>query len=503
MKAIVKGTVLAMAIAGVVATAHAADDQNASATINHNHNVNENWTLNDTRNVTRNNVTSNTDTDTDTVNDTRNVVRNTTRNTNTTNNTSTTDNTANTTSNVRYSSTTTNTSRSNVDYSDVDHTRDVSVNETSNISADERKEKNNHGVDVNLEKDLRLSSDINFSGDPEITGDIDLDSAAIAVIDNRQSISANEASNEMLDNTASISDDVASGASGNLGFNVAAGDNNAQDNAASLSAADASFSFGMADAEVFVHQAVGGNTTLNEGVTNAAGLGGNAFSGASGNIGVNVASGNNNAQKNALAASVATAAMAQSSISSNQVSSGNSVSNAGYVQRFSDTTEVSLRGRVAGATLAFGAGTYEGTGNAYQQDNYYLDSWDGALPHTSGDSTGHIDLDNEIQNATDNPYRDGVGGIAFDTDEEGTSQFVELGVADLYASLSGTVRTSRWVAVNATNTAGLSGSAFSNASGNIGVDVASGTGNLQANSLALAEAQPSTGGGTPGGGGGE
>ena len=503
MKAIVKGTVLAMAIAGVVATAHAADDQNASATINHNHNVNENWTLNDTRNVTRNNVTSNTDTDTDTVNDTRNVVRNITRNTNTTNNTSTTDNTANTTSNVRYSSTTTNTSRSSVDNSDVDHTRDVSVNETSNISADERREKNNHGVDVNLEKDLRLSSDISFSGDPQITGDIDLDSAAIAVIDNRQSISANEASNEMLDNTASISDDVASGASGNLGFNVAAGDNNAQDNAASLSAADASFSFGMADAEVFVHQAVGGNTTLNEGVTNAAGLGGNAFSGAAGNIGVNVASGNNNAQKNALAASVATAAMAQSSISSNQVSSGNSVSNAGYVQRFSDTTEVTLRGRVAGATLAFGAGTYEGTGNAYQQDNYYLDTWDGALPHTSGDSTGHIDLDNEIQNATDNPYRDGVGGIAFDTDEEGTSQFVELGVADLYASLSGTVRTSRWVAVNATNTAGLSGSAFSNASGNIGVNVASGTGNLQANSLALAVAQPSTGGGTPGGGGGE
>ncbi|MDR6093909.1 adhesin [Stenotrophomonas sp. SORGH_AS_0321] len=503
MKAIVKGTVLAMAIAGVVATAHAADDQNASATINHNHNVNENWTLNDNRNVTRNNVTSNTNTDTDTVNDTRNLVRNTTRNTNTTNNSSTTNNTANTTSNVRYSSTTTNTSRSNVDFSDVDHTRDVAVNETSNISADESKEKNNHGVDVNLEKDLRLSSDINFSGDPEITGDIDLDSAAIAVIDNRQSISDNEASNELLDNTASISDDVASGASGNLGFNVAAGDNNAQDNAASLSAADASFSFGMADAEVFVHQAVGGNTTLNEGVTNAAGLGGNAFSGAAGNIGVNVASGNNNAQKNALAASVATAAIAQSSISSNQVSSGNSVSNAGYVQRFSDTTEVTLRGRVAGATLAFGAGTYEGTGNAYQQDNYYLDSWDGALPHTSGDSTGHIDLDNEIQNATDNPYRDGVGGIAFDTDEEGTSQFVELGVADLYASLSGTVRTSRWVAVNATNTAGLSGSAFSNASGNIGVNVASGTGNLQANSLALAVAQPSTGGGTPGGGGGE
>ncbi len=72
-------------------------------------------------------------------------------------------------------------------------------------------------------------------------------------------------------------------------------------------------------------------------------------------------------------------------------------------------------------------------------------------------------------------------------------------MADLYASLSGTVSTTRWVNVNATNTSALSGSAFSGASGNIGVNVASGTGNLQANSLALAVAQPSTGGGTGGG----
>ena len=108
-------------------------------------------------------------------------------------------------------------------------------------------------------------------------------------------------------------------------------------------------------------------------------------------------------------------------------------------------------------------------------------------------------MDSDIQNATANPNRPGVGGIAFDTDERGTSQFVELGVADLYASLSGTVSTTRWVNVDATNTAALSGSAFSGASGNIGVNVASGTGNLQANSLALAVAQPSTGGGGGGG----
>jgi hypothetical protein len=160
-----------------------------------------------------------------------------------------------------------------------------------------------------------------------------------------------------------------------------------------------------------------------------------------------------------------------------------------------------MRGRVAGGTLAIGGGVYEGRGNAYQKDNYYLDSWSGDLPHPGGNATGHLDMDSEIQNATANPYADGVGGIAFDTDEEGRLGFIEVGAADLYASLSGTVRTTRWVNVNAENNASLSGDAFRGATGNIGVNVASGSGNLQANSLALAVAQPATGGG--GGGTGE
>lgn len=391
------------------------------------------------------------------------------------------------------------------------------VKKTSDVQSDERKEKNNHGVDVNLEKDLKLSSDIAFSGDPTISGNIDIDSAAIAVIDNRQSISGNVGVNDKLTNDASITDDVGSNASGNLGFNVASGDNNTQDNAASLSAADASFSFGMADAEVFVNQSGTGNATLNQGVTNMAGVGGNAFNNASGNISVNVASGNNNEQKNALAASVATSAYAQSSISSNQVSSGNTVGNAGLVEKHTDTIQVGLSGWSSGHTTAVGyggysgtqSGSYSGTGNAYQKDNFYLDTWNGALPHANGNSTGHIDMDNEIQNAVDNPYKSGVGGIAFDTDEKGSYSgkesgslgYSELGYADLYTSLSGTVTNTTYVVVDAANTAGLSGSAFSNASGNIGVNVAAGTGNLQANSLALAVAQPSTGGGTGGGGG--
>lgn len=397
------------------------------------------------------------------------------------------------------------------------------INRTENVNSDIRRERNEHGVSVNLEKDLSLSSDIAFSGDPTITGSIDLDSAAIAVIDNRQSVSGNTGLNNVLENTASISDDVGSDASGNLLFNVAAGDNNVQDNAAALSAADAGFAFGLADAEVFVNQSGSQNMTMNRGVTNDAGLGGNAFSAATGNIGVNVASGNNNAQKNAMAASVATAAYAQSSVSSNQASSGNMTSNAGSYERFTDTVNVSLSGTMSGNSIAFGRGIYEGStsgtsasrGNAYQQSNFYADMWEGEQ-HPAGPAIGHADFDGASQGAVNNPYRGSdefgeIGGLAFDTDsrgtysgeEEGELAFVELGYTELDAALSGTVTTSRWVAVAATNDASLSGSAFSAASGNIGVNVAAGTGNLQANSLSMAVAQPGAAAPPPGGGGGE
>jgi hypothetical protein len=507
-------TVLALAIAvAATASASAQDNQNASAFINHIHNVWETRTNTNTNTNTNLNtdvdtnintdidtdvdtdITTSIDTDIDTNIDTniRNDWDSRTRVRN------------NSTTNTSSDTSTKTTTKSYSDTSDVNHTRNVSVNENlqknSNIQADERKEKNNHGVDVNLESDLQVGADVQFRGRPTVSGDLEVDSAAIAIIDNRQSITDNEGDNQLLENNSSISENVAQDASGNLGFNTAAGDNNAQDNAASLSAADASFTFGMSDAQVYVNQYGAGNTTTNEGVVNNSSLSGNAFRGATGNIGVNSAAGNNNEQKNALAASVSTARMATASISSNQVSTGNSVSNEGYVKAMRDTTQVTLRGNVRGGTAAIGVGGYAGRGNAYQKENFYPDTWSGSS-HTGGNQTGHIDLDADAQGATDNPYNEGAGGLAFDTDERGVLAYGEVGYADLQASLSGTVATTRWVVERAENNASLSGDSFRGASGNIGVNVAAGTGNLQANSLALAVAQPSTGG-NPGGGGGE
>ena len=534
MKTKMKWTVLAVAISAFTASAAAtaADDQDASADINHQHLVNEvrNWDETNTVTNTNTNTNVNLNANVD-VNASLNYTDNQTNDvTNTDSRTYTSNITNGITNTENYlvdesrvlNSEVNNTENyligeSRVLNSEVNNTENYSIGDhsynsvsntevyenvqkTSNISADERKEKNNHGVDVNLEKDLRLSSDIKFTGEVALNGDITVDSAAIAVVDNRQYIAENYVSNSLVTNDASIGDDVGANASGNLGFNVAAGDNNAQDNAASLSAADASFSFGMADAEVFVNQSGMSNITENSGVTNAAGVGGNAFAGAAGNIGVNVTSGNNNQQKNALAASVATSAYATASISSNQVSIGNETYNEGSYEQVTNSYTLNLSGTVSGG-VDLGEGSYAGTGNSYQKTNFYPDTYtESGSGHANGNRLGHDDWDIETQGAVANPNRPGVGGMAWDTDEAGKLSFDELGTADLVASLSGTVTDIDWVAKDAINTASLSGSAFSGASGNIGVNVSSGTGNLQANSLALAVAQPSTGGA---GGGGE
>ncbi|MGY1426083.1 adhesin [Lysobacter sp. A289] len=514
----VRKTAIAMAVAALVtsplAFAQSVDDPNLDADILHNHVVVEDWdiTVDDTRNTTVNNDTTNSTTN-NTVNNTQDtdvdlsldaaarLRLNATANINY-------DGDFSQSSDESYSSTVVEDYSSNIVFED--------IQKTEVVNSDIRKEGNEHQVAVSLKKDLSLSSDIAITGAPTVSGDIVIDSAAIAVVDNRQSSSDNEGFNDMLENEASIDDDVGSEASGNLAFNVAAGDNNVQDNAAALSAADASFAFGMADAEVFVNQTGSGNLTTNVGVTNDASLGGNAFNAASGNIGVNVTSGNNNQQKNALAASVATSAYAQSSVSSNQNSSGNLTDNIGHYERRSETVDIDITGFVDGFTVAEGSGSYEGsasgeyagTGNAYQAHNFYPDDWDEG-PHPGGNDSGHTDFDGEAQGAINNPYRDvdddgtEIGGFAFDTDEAGTYEgsesgelgYSEMGIAILDATLSGSVTNWYDIAVNATNTASLSGSAFSAASGNIGVNVSAGTGNMQANSLAMAVAQPSTGGG--------
>lgn len=366
---------------------------------------------------------------------------------------------------------------------------------------------NRASVDLDTEWDLK--NDITVKGGARVNGTIPIGAESAAVVDGKQLNGGNEVWNDHNTNDAKVTGDAMSGASGNIGLNATAGSNNQQSNEAALSAVDAAFVF--ASAQNFALQSSSGNPTHNMGVTNNATLNGNALMGASGNIGVNISAGSSNQQRNELSASVNTSGtMAKASTWGVQETSNNATHNDPVHKQIENQVRVTLNGGVSGGYSGSGTGRYAGTesgttsGNSYQMANYYLDSWTGGLPHPSGNSNGHLDLDNQIQNATANPNRQGVGGIGFDNvgtysgEESGRLGFRESGTASLQGSFTGNVTYLQTIYQDTTNNAMLGGHALQGASGNIGVNIAAGSNNQQRNSMAIAAALGRTGG-SPGG----
>jgi hypothetical protein len=103
--------------------------------------------------------------------------------------------------------------------------------------------------------------------------------------------------------SATIGDGALGLANGNIGVNIATGVDNAQSNDAALSNMDAGPVFGSA--QIYSTQASTGSAKVGD-FNFVSAVGNGALAGATGNIGVNVASGVGNAQNNSLAASATT-----------------------------------------------------------------------------------------------------------------------------------------------------------------------------------------------------
>ncbi len=383
---------------------------------------------------------------------------------------------------------------------------------------------------VKIEKDISLEQDVKIKGLVLFGGINQLNASSTAVVDDKQLNGGNNVQNNEGTNSASVSGNALNNASGNIGLNVTAGYNNQQANAAAFSAADASFVFGAADAEVFASQMVSGNNTTYLGNTNSASLSGNALANASGNIGVNISAGNNNQQKNDLAASVAVARLATATVQVSQVNGGNTNTNNPIHQEEVQQVAVNLALNASGGYLGGGlggysghtGGTYSGTesgttsGNSYQSSNFYADMWQEEL-HPGGNNIGHADFDTDSQGAVQNPNKPGVGGLGFDNkgtysgresgsykgSEGGVLGFYEAGVQSLSGTVTGYIPVVVATNLATTNTSSLGDNALMNASGNIGVNIASGTNNQQYNGLAISATQAGTGSGGGGTGGGE
>ncbi|EJM54273.1 hypothetical protein PMI29_05658 [Pseudomonas sp. GM49] len=148
--------------------------------------------------------------------------------------------------------------------------------------------------------------------------------AGAAVLDSQES-SDSRVVNRGTKNDAKI-DNSLNNSNGNMGANVAAGNGNQQDNAAALATADEAFIFGSAVAVSSATQKSTGNTARNHSNTNNTTLN-NAGNSGSGNIGINVTTGDFNQQKNNLAIAVSGGRVAVAAAAANQSTTGLNVTN--------------------------------------------------------------------------------------------------------------------------------------------------------------------------------
>ncbi|MCG8907048.1 heme utilization protein [Pseudomonas sp. DP-17] len=268
-----------------------------------------------------------------------------------------------------------------------------------------------------------------------------IDAGASATVEDTQESSDNSVVNMGTKNTANVDGSLGS-ASGNVGVNVAGGDLNQQANAAALATADEKFIFGSAFASTEVTQTNTGNTALNLSTTNKATLN-NSANGASGNIGINVAAGNYNQQKNDMAAAVSGGATAESYSGATQTSTGNTVGNVAFLTYEKETLKSEFKAH----------GTYKGAGTGYVVDE------SGYGGHDSRNGGGKTDKDPLF--------------------------FVEAGTVDLKGQATYQVLVPTGWKDPVKNDANLTNS-LNNVSGNVGANVAAGVGNQQSNSLSIA-----------------
>jgi hypothetical protein len=346
---------------------------------------------------------------------------------------------------------------------------------------------------VEIDKKVKVNIDANY----DISSRIRTSGVGAAVIENDQRVIGNGqrrspagpdsmrgpgghgATNYYHSNTSTISENSFEGIKGNVGVNMADGDHNVQANnvaAAAVAENDATFAFGSengrghghgsyagaGDAEIFSNQVGRNNTMSNYASTNRSVIDDSAFDKASGNIGVNMTSGNDNIQSNNLSLSTYNGYVGVATVANTQTSANNSTTNQSVVvdRVTRDRVSLSLNAK----------GTYNGTSELAEA--YYPEMW--------------LDLNEDGEHGSGPAVR--IGHLDFDENNPSGSEkmtFNEEGDLALQGSVTGYLPVRVVQIKQKTSNSSHIDDAFRGVSGNIGVNISAGTGNLQNNSLSL------------------
>lgn len=351
------------------------------------------------------------------------------------------------------------------------------------VLAQEDTNTTNNVTTVQMVKNLSLAKNLTINtieGGIIVDGAISVNSASVAVVDDKQDATANQGENFLLQNSATAGDEVMSGASGNIGLNMASGDNNLQDNASAMTALDTATALnaGLIDAEVFVRQRAEGNLTRNEGVENTSSMGASAFAGASGNIGVNVATGNNNLQKNNMVMSVGNGVIAEASVNTEQNVHGNITNNL-PLTAVGAGTPGAVSGHIEYRDVTFTAATPAQIGD--------VGGLTGGRFTTSSDGGYNGNEAGTFGGAVSGSYQGTHNGdLAYTTNASVDLGGVITGQVPVWVLDSCGAACGDEVVVKTKNVSTLGGQTFMGASGNIGINMSAGTNNVQSNSLSMA-----------------
>jgi hypothetical protein len=218
------------------------------------------------------------------------------------------------------------------------------------------------------------------------------------------------------------------------------------------------------------------NSVSNNGeVANSAQIGGNVGSGASGNIGVNQAAGDLNAQGNqgAIAAAGSSASDAGFTFNCEHSGGGCGGSDPG-------TSSGSMADAETFATQSnvFSRTSNRGTTNTADVSGHAFAGASGNIGVNQAAGDGNEQL-NQLSAATAQNVAYAVATSALDQEWSGNRVDNDPGTLGWCSS-----------PVNTSNSASLSGNVLAGASGNIGLNQAAGSGNLQSNSLAMGVSNP-------------
>jgi len=290
-----------------------------------------------------------------------------------------------------------------------------------------------------------IITDISITNSGE---DMEVSGLVRALSKNDQFLMFNKINNQRTENEATVSGDVLSEAQGNIGANIVAGDYNAQSNVVAIAVGEQKSS--LVESKTFSVQKAKFNKVNNEGVTNTASASDNALSGAKGNIQLNIAAGVDNAQTNQLGIAVGPTKVGIGVAYVQQKSKYNTVSNQPITEGTEGEIPIELEVQMNENILgSIENGWYEGeeSGYIYDAQGDVENTYDG---EESGDIGGDINIENIELTGT-------ITGS------------IPIGITN----------------INTKNTASLSGSVLSGAVGNIGVNIAAGSNNLQANTLSI------------------